>query len=163
MPCVGCELIDKLTTSPRGLGEPFDLLNAGIYALQGDFANAGWSLGSALPFVGYGATVGKYTQRGLGAITSRSIMSYNELGKITKGTGLQRHHLLEQRFKDVMDTDLAKKAIALTKEEHQYFTNKWREAFSYGNGTKSASYDSVMNEAKTIYKNYPNILKALGL
>jgi RHS repeat-associated protein len=42
-----------------GLGEPLDLLNAGIYSLRGDGLNAGLSAAGAIPFVGWGATGGK--------------------------------------------------------------------------------------------------------
>ena len=42
------------------LGEPADLLNAGIYTSQGDYLNAGLSVGSSMPFLGWGATIGKY-------------------------------------------------------------------------------------------------------
>lgn len=42
------------------IGAPADLLNAGIYALQGHYGYAGLSAAGAVPFIGWGATVGKY-------------------------------------------------------------------------------------------------------
>jgi hypothetical protein len=42
------------------IGEPADLLNAGIYEAQGDHVNAGLSAAGAIPFVGWGATGGKF-------------------------------------------------------------------------------------------------------
>jgi len=42
-----------------GLGEVFDLANAGIYLLRGDYLNAGLSGGAAIPFLGWGATATK--------------------------------------------------------------------------------------------------------
>jgi uncharacterized protein YukE len=45
------------------IGEPADLANAGIYALEGDMANAALSGGAALPFVGMAATGAKWGKR----------------------------------------------------------------------------------------------------
>jgi len=44
------------------IGEPADLINAGLYALQGDMLNAGISVGSAIPLIGMGATGIKWTK-----------------------------------------------------------------------------------------------------
>ena len=56
----------------------------------------------------------------------------------------------------------------LTKEEHQAFTNAWRKAIPYNNSvsvlkTSTATRNDVINAAKDIYGDYPEILKALGL
>jgi hypothetical protein len=45
------------------LGEPADLLNAGIYAAEGDMLNAGLSAGGAIPFLGMAATGAKWGKR----------------------------------------------------------------------------------------------------
>lgn len=45
------------------LGEGFDLLNAGISALRGNYGTAALSLAAVLPFVGNGATAGKWTSK----------------------------------------------------------------------------------------------------
>jgi len=54
-----------------GAGEPFDLLNAAIYAARGDALNAGLSAAGAIPFAGWGATgakmAGKYGDEIVGA------------------------------------------------------------------------------------------------
>lgn len=42
-----------------GIGEFFDLTNAGIYGLRGDGLNAGLSLASAVPILGWGSTTAK--------------------------------------------------------------------------------------------------------
>jgi hypothetical protein len=47
------------------LGEPADLLNAGLYAAEGDHVNAGLSAAGALPFVGTVATGAKWSKRAL--------------------------------------------------------------------------------------------------
>jgi len=43
-----------------GIGEIADIANAGIYFARGDNVNGGLSLASAVPFVGWGATLGKF-------------------------------------------------------------------------------------------------------
>lgn len=59
-------------------------------------------------------------------------------------------------------------SIAVTAEEHQIFTNAWRNAIGY-KGSKSvinttnATKEQIYKAAKDIYKNYPAILKTLGL
>jgi hypothetical protein len=50
------------------LGEPADLLNAGIYLAEGDMLNAGLSAGGAVPFLGMAATAGKWGKRGYDAV-----------------------------------------------------------------------------------------------
>ncbi|MDA0140187.1 restriction endonuclease fold toxin-2 domain-containing protein [Solirubrobacter deserti] len=52
------------------VGEPADLLNAGIYAAEGDMVNAALSGGAALPFVGMAATGAKWGKRGVDAVDS---------------------------------------------------------------------------------------------
>jgi len=61
-----------------------------------------------------------------------------------------------------------KESIVLTKAEHKVFTKAWRLRIGR-DGTKAvittsnATKQQIMNAAKEIYKNYPTILKALGL
>ena len=59
-------------------------------------------------------------------------------------------------------------SVVLTKEEHKAFTNAWRKAIPYDKSnailtTSSAKEEDVINAAKDIYRNYPEIFKALGL
>jgi acetylornithine deacetylase/succinyl-diaminopimelate desuccinylase-like protein len=46
-----------------GLGEPADLLNAGLYAAEGNYAMAGLSLAAAVPIAGYAANALKTVKR----------------------------------------------------------------------------------------------------
>ncbi len=92
------------------------------------------------------------------------IQSYNNLKKLTKGTNLQSHHLIEKRFADIMGIKPGEMdAIAVTKTEHQAFTNAWRKAIPYGEGTANATQQQIQNAARQIYKEYPEVIKALGL
>lgn len=94
------------------------------------------------------------------------LQSYKDLRALVKGTGLQVHHLIEKRFanvfkpKKVTDDMLS---IVLTKEEHQVFTNAWRKKFPYGTDYTKVTQQQVESFAKTVYKDYPEILKGLGL
>jgi hypothetical protein len=60
-------------------------------------------------------------------------------------------------------------SIILTKEEHQAFTKAWRSKIGYRNDTQSdvrtdnVSKEQILDIAKEIYKDYPEILKALKL
>jgi len=91
------------------------------------------------------------------------VLPYNEMVKLTKGTGLQAHHLIEGRFSGILDLERSKMlTIALTSTEHQKFTNEWRRLVPYGT-TESVTPAQVLEDAKIVYKNYPAILKALGL
>jgi len=93
-----------------------------------------------------------------------AIVAYKELKPLLKGIGEEAHHLFEKRFAGVLKQE-AKEMLstAVTKAEHQGFTNAWRKAISYGKGTAEATEATVKSTAKEIYANYPSILKALGL
>jgi hypothetical protein len=94
------------------------------------------------------------------------IKSYKELKKIVKGKGLEVHHLIEKRFAGVFKPPLDKNkilSVVLTKSEHQAFTNAWRKAIPYGTKYTQNMEKLVKTTAKEIYKDYPQIIKALGL
>ena len=89
---------------------------------------------------------------------------------------IQVHHLIEQRFVRVMAETLgtntnAWQSIVLTIEEHQAFTNAWRArigyngqaAGSFGVTTSTATREQIIQAAREVYRNYPEILRALGL
>jgi len=93
------------------------------------------------------------------------IQPYNQLTTALRGTGLQAHHLIEQRFATLLGQN-ARQALsmAVTPTEHQAFTNAWRALIPYGEaGTGAATPESVMSAARQIYSNYPEIIQALGL
>ena len=77
---------------------------------------------------------------------------------------MDAHHLIEQRFAGVMGESAGDMAsVAVTKVEHQVFTNGWRQAIPYGEGTANATPAQIRGAASQIYANYPDILSALGL
>ena len=55
-------------------------------------------------------------------------------------------------------------SVAVTKAEHQVFTNAWRAQIPWGaGGTGMATRAQVEAAARRIYADYPEILLALGL
>ena len=51
--------------------------------------------------------------------------------------------------------------IVVAQPEHQVFTNAWRQAIPYG--SRGITSSIVNDAARTIYREYPEILQALGL
>ena len=96
------------------------------------------------------------------------IRPYNELRKLTQGTGLQVHHIVERRFADVGTLEIAPKrmlSVVLTPEEHQVFTNMWRKAIGYSNSlnpikTTTATAEDIWDAAQSIYAKIPALLDA---
>ena len=99
--------------------------------------------------------------------SSSGIAPYSVQRTVTAGQGgsIQAHHLIERRFADVMGQTVGDMpSIVVTRAEHQVFTNAWREAIPYGpNGTGMATRAQVEGAARQIYREYPEILQALGL
>ncbi|PHN99304.1 hypothetical protein CSC82_34720 [Rhodobacteraceae bacterium 4F10] len=113
---------------------------------------------------------------------------FRELGISAKQLGVEKHHLIEKRFagnpkiaeklfeKFGKTTDdwlsiVVEKTNKLAQSEHYKFTQAWKKAIGYegqaagstGYTTKNVPYDVLIEQARKIYKDYPEILKALGL
>ena len=98
--------------------------------------------------------------------------SYKNLKKSVEatygtGSGLEVHHLIEKRFAEKMgmkEADMP--SIVLTKDEHKQFTAAWNKAIGHRNtsndiNTETADYDIILEKARTIYKDYPELLKMI--
>lgn len=98
--------------------------------------------------------------------------SYKNLRKSVASTygaesGLEVHHLVEKRFANTLGIkgdDMP--SVVLTKEEHKKFTAAWRKAIGYKNSgaditTASANKEEILEAAKNIYKDYPELSKAI--
>ena len=98
--------------------------------------------------------------------------SYKNLKKSVQatygtGSGLEVHHLIEKRFAKQMgmkEADMP--SIVLTKDEHRQFTAAWREAIGYDKSgaemfTSGVVKEQILNVARDIYKDYPELLKAI--
>jgi RHS repeat-associated protein len=100
---------------------------------------------------------------GLSQAGKFGVWPYSTLRRDLVGLGLEAHHLLEKRFAAILGQKASQMAsVALTEAEHQTFTNAWRAAFPYGT-TSTATTKEILDAARVIYKDYPDILKALGL
>ncbi len=91
------------------------------------------------------------------------VQTYKNLKKMTKGTDLEAHHLVEVRFaKNLGVKSDNMLCIALTKEEHQKYTNLWRKYIGYGSGTEEASWDKIWEAAQNVYKDDPELLEIIN-
>jgi hypothetical protein len=129
---------------------------------------AGHRLGNDVPGPGIVVATGVAANAAskFGSLThaSAGIAPYSTQRLITAGQGgaIQAHHLVEKRFAAVMGQNTADmSAIVVTRAEHQVFTNAWRQAIPYG--SRNVTPGMVNNAARTIYRDYPEILRALGL
>jgi RHS repeat-associated protein len=152
-----------------------------LYLAEGNYQDAaltapgmvpGGAITKGLKFVRGGedaakaATAGAKGFNGLTKAEEYGVKGAKALRADIGGTGLQAHHLIEQRFAGALEQAASKMAsIAVTAAEHQAFTNAWRRAIPYGAGTAEARQNPqrIWDEARRIYENYPAILSALGL
>jgi hypothetical protein len=99
--------------------------------------------------------------QGIGSYTTMCVAG-TVGGSVAGGGGeIQAHHLIEKRCARVMGANTDDYAsIVVTREEHQAFTNAWRNEIPTGQGTRRATQAQVEDAAR---RNYPEILNALGL
>ena len=95
------------------------------------------------------------------------VKNYHYLRDILRNTGLQAHHIIEQRFAPALGLDPKfMKSIAVTPEQHQLFTNAWRSLIGYNNSsadvvTATAKEVDIYNAALKIYKDFPEIIEII--
>lgn len=123
------------------------------------------AVGCVAGVVGLG--VGKWLAKGFGALSRAAefgIKPYAALKAALRGTGLEAHHIIEKRFAALLGVDETQMlSVAVTRAEHDAFTAAWRSEIGYGAGTHNATAEQVLAAARKIYKDYPDILAALGL
>jgi len=85
--------------------------------------------------------------------------TYGTLRKSLRGTGLEAHHLVEKRFAGILgiksDNIIS---VALTKEQHRIYTNRWRTEIPYGSNYNVISKKKLLNAAQKVYKDAPDLL-----
>ncbi|WP_279627927.1 polymorphic toxin-type HINT domain-containing protein, partial [Leptospira harrisiae] len=177
---------------PDAVNVAYNATEATLGIGTGNWTDAGFSTAAILPIAGDFAMAGKVGKEATEAAIKNKkaiadlgkegienfkyaqeygIKSYKELKNVTKGKakelGVEVHHLIEKRLKPVFDEASQKTSewasIVLTKAEHQVFTNEWRKAIPYGAARTKETAESVMEKAKVIYKDYPQILEKLGI
>ncbi len=132
---------------------------------------AGQGLGNSpvRPQIVVATGVAANTGSRFGSLThsSSGIAPYRVQRTVTAGQGgsIEAHYLIEGRFSDVIGQTVEDMpSIVLTQAEHRVFTNAWRNAIPYGpSGTGAATPAQVEGAAQQIYREYPEILQALGL
>jgi RHS repeat-associated protein len=136
---IGPTLQEVVESSVIGLANPIGMVegpvvNAGKRVIQEGAEQAVEKAARSIPLA----------PRGLSAFSRAAefgIRSYNQLTKLTAHTGLQAHHLIEERFARTLGLNPGKiPSIALTPEEHQVFT-----AVTHVNGAPKYGYDANGN------------------
>lgn len=111
----------------------------------------------------------RLAQRGLDTFSRAAefgIRSCKQLRTMIEGTGLQAHHIVEQRFARTLGINPEQMpSVALTPDEHQVLTNAWRQLIGYSNSTNpvntiTATAQDVWSAAQEIYAAYPDLLEA---
>jgi RHS repeat-associated protein len=111
-------------------------------------------------------TIQTVAQDGLGGLSRAAqygINSYNNLRNQIAGTGLEAHHIIEKRFAGALGFTQSQAnrfaSVVVTPEEHQIFTNLWRNSIGYGNGS-IARPGEIWQAAQFVYRGYPALLEA---
>ncbi|SEF10664.1 ADP-ribosyltransferase [Jiangella alba] len=81
---IGHLILDGLGLIPI-LGEPVDAINALWYAAEGNAVDAGLSAAGMIPFMGWGATGGRWTRRALNADELASLRQTDGLDELPEG------------------------------------------------------------------------------
>lgn len=78
-----------------------------------------------------------------------------------RGTGLDAHHIIEQRLVKHLGFNTDEMlAVAVTKSEHQAFTNAWRNLIGHGYNYSELTLDDLWEYAQIVYENYPELKEA---
>ncbi len=96
---------------------------------------------------------------------------YSVLRKLTKGTRLAVHHIIEKRFAEtlrVSEKDML--CVVVDRETHRLYTNAWRSEIPYRNlrnlfgfNTRTATLGDVYHAARQIYRDTPVLLNKVGI
>ena len=100
-------------------------------------------------------------------VDSYNALRKNVLDTYGTGSGLEVHHLIEQRFADTMhmkEGDMI--SIVLTHEEHLQFSKSWLNEIGRSNSkrslkTNTVTRDVILEKARIVYKDYPELLKII--
>jgi len=115
---------------------PFGIAKLLPASVKEAIAKFGSSVGARLSG-GLKTVISKFFKGGCTASSSPTIMPYNELKKITAGTGFESHHLLEKRFASKFNLKEGEiLSTPLDPTSHQGVTNAMRNEIGY-TGSKS--------------------------
>jgi RHS repeat-associated protein len=94
------------------------------------------------------------------------IQSYDDLVENLKGTGLEAHHIIPQRFAGTLAMNAGEMpSVAVSHAEHVGFTNAWQQVIGYSNShnpvnTLTATVDDIWAAAQAIYVNYEALYRS---
>jgi len=104
------------------------------------------------------------TGAGLGGLQyaqQYGIQTYSNLREVIKGLGLHAHHIVQQRFAQIIGVKANNMlSVAVSPAEHQAFTNAWRAAIPYGTNYATVTAQQLWMHAQRIYADYPALLDA---
>ena len=104
-----------------GIGAVGDLINSGLYDIEGDTENRNLSLGAAIPLGGLGVTMGKYGKKGYKAGQDAGIFGF---GKKAKQKKLNKEIALKEDWDKInTEYDIANKAPFLKNPEGKPIMN----------------------------------------
>jgi hypothetical protein len=100
-------------------------------------------------------------------IKKLGIETYSDMVKLIKRYypgQFEAHHIIEKRFAEKLGIENTDKmrAIPVTVEQHQLFTNAWRAAIKYKTGTATTTMKEIYNKALEIYKDFPDIIDIIN-
>ncbi|HDD24953.1 MAG TPA: RHS repeat-associated core domain-containing protein, partial [Chloroflexi bacterium] len=128
----------------------------GMGAVIGTGIYGGWWVGTQLGWWGVGGSLYSFERA-----AEFGIRSYNDLRSAISGTGLQAHHIIEQRFAARLGLNPGQmQSVALTPEEHQIFTNLWRAQIGYNVDYTLLTANDIWLAAQQVYAGYPELLEA---
>jgi len=122
----------------------------------------GAGLGAIGAGIGYGAAA--IVARKAAQNSASAIRPFGELPSVS---GLERHHLIEQRFAETLGVNAREiPTVYLAPSEHQPITQSWRQFVGYSNSrnpltTANATLDDIWNAATQIYADQPSWLRAV--
>ncbi|HFQ4837045.1 hypothetical protein [Vibrio vulnificus] len=133
-----------------GIGIVADLINAGLYALRGDFLNSGLSLLSGLPIVGQGVTAAKYGNKALNVATETVAKGSDSLTSAAKQLDAPKGNELPgaQLAKRIRNPILDKHYQSLAEYETKY-QKKLDDAIANGaSARKIGAFKAKLTEVK---------------
>ena len=145
-----------------GIGEPLDLINAGVYLLEGDKLNFSLSLAAVIPVAGNFATgtrmVGKTASKAYRYTVNNFRDNLIRLTSLDPGKAYQAHHIFPKKFEKYFNQ------VGINIHDPKY--GAWWETKTHGK--KSYEYnqewmkilrgkptiDDIMNKARELAKEY---------
>ena len=110
--------------------------------------------------------VGALAASAVGAIKTissykKTVDTYSSLRKTYSGTGMEVHHIVEQRLAKGSRWQMTKMpSVALTKTVHRGYTNQWRAQVKYGTRyAKSIAYKYRIYKAANVVYRRNRVLK----